>query len=44
MEAIKRISRVVLLEFMRLLAAYERRQLERVMQERLETERFKQLH
>ena len=44
MEAIKKMPRDVLLEFMKLLAAYERRELERVMRERREAERAGHLH
>jgi hypothetical protein len=44
MDAIKRMPREGLLEFLKLLAGYERRELERVMQERCEAERQGQLH
>jgi hypothetical protein len=44
MEAIKRMPREVLLEFLKLLAGYERRELERVMRERREAERLGRLH
>jgi hypothetical protein len=44
MEAIKRMPREVLLEFLKLLAGYERRELERVMQAWREAERLGRLH
>jgi hypothetical protein len=44
MEAIKRMPREVLLEFLKLLAGYERRELERIMQARQEAERQGGLH
>jgi hypothetical protein len=44
MEAIKRMPREVLLEFLKLLAGYERRELERVMREWREAGRLGRLH
>ncbi|MGC1955813.1 MAG: hypothetical protein WA970_25240 [Gammaproteobacteria bacterium] len=44
MDIIKRMPREVLIEFLKLLAAYERRELVRVMQEKREQEQLGRLH